>query len=100
LSHFTSPFSDGFFEVRSHELTTWDWLRIVILLLTASWVARITGVSHWCLEKNLFCLFKIPKQEVSLRHFHVYMYYNPNYFIPFIFILSTLVLFLWWFHQV
>jgi hypothetical protein len=24
------------------------WLRTVILLISASWVARITGVSHWC----------------------------------------------------
>jgi hypothetical protein len=26
-------------------------------------------------------LFKIATQEVSLWHFHVYMYYNPNWFI-------------------
>jgi hypothetical protein len=25
----------------------WGWLQIVILLISASWVARITGVSHW-----------------------------------------------------
>jgi hypothetical protein len=45
-------------------------------------------------------LFKIPIQSVSLWHFHAYMYYNPNWFIPFIFLFSTLVPFLWWFHQV
>jgi hypothetical protein len=28
-----------------------------------------------------FCLFKISPQEVSLWHFHVYMYYSPNWFI-------------------
>jgi hypothetical protein len=32
-----------------------------------------------------------------LWHFHVYMYYNPNWFIPSIFLISTLVPFLWWF---
>jgi hypothetical protein len=44
-------------------------------------------------------LFKIATQGVSLRHFHVYMYYNLNWFISPIFLLSTLVPFLWWFQQ-
>jgi hypothetical protein len=30
-----------------------------------------------------------------LWHFHVCMYYNPNWFISFIFLHSTLVSFLW-----
>jgi hypothetical protein len=50
-------------------------------------------------EKWHFCLFKIATQGVSLWHFHIYMYYNPNMFI-FIFLLSTLVHFLWWFQPV
>jgi hypothetical protein len=41
-----------------------------------------------------FWLFKITTQGVSLWHFHVYMYYNPNWFISSIFLLSTLVPFL------
>jgi hypothetical protein len=45
-------------------------------------------------------LFKIVIQGVSLWYFHVYMYYNPNLFISSIFLLSTLVSFLWWFQQV
>jgi uncharacterized membrane protein len=36
-------------------------------------------------------LFKIDIQAVSLSHFHVYKYYNPNLFNPSIFLLSTLV---------
>jgi hypothetical protein len=44
-------------------------------------------------------LFKIATQGVSLWHFHVYIYYNPNWFISTIFLLSTLVPFLWWFQQ-
>jgi hypothetical protein len=44
-------------------------------------------------------LFKIATQRVSMWHFHVYMYYNPNWFISSIFLLSTLVSFLWWFQQ-
>jgi hypothetical protein len=51
------------------------------------------------LKKDIVCLFKIAIQGVSLCYFYVYMYYNPNWFIPFIFLLSTLVPFLW-FQQV
>jgi hypothetical protein len=43
-----------------------------------------------------FCLFKIAILRVSLWHFHVYVYYNPNCFIFSIFLFSTLVPFLWW----
>jgi hypothetical protein len=25
-----------------------DWLQTSILLISASWVTRIIGVSHWC----------------------------------------------------
>jgi hypothetical protein len=47
-------------------------------------------------KKWHFCLFniKIAKQGVSLWHFHVYMYYNPSWFISPIFLHSTLVPFL------
>jgi hypothetical protein len=42
-----------------------------------------------------FCLFKIAIQGDSLWHFHVYMYYNMNWFISSIFLLSPLISFLW-----
>jgi hypothetical protein len=42
LSHSTSPFCDGFFEIGSICL---GWLRTMILLISASQVARITDVS-------------------------------------------------------
>jgi hypothetical protein len=45
-------------------------------------------------------LFKIAVQGFSLWHFHVYMYYDLNWFISFIFLFSTSVFFLWWFQQV
>jgi hypothetical protein len=50
--------------------------------------------------KQHFCLFKIAMQGVLLWHFHGYMCYNPNCFIPSIFLLSASVPFLWWFQQV
>jgi hypothetical protein len=42
-----------FFEVRSCELFPSDWLRTAILLISTSWVARITGMSHWYLTPTL-----------------------------------------------
>jgi hypothetical protein len=47
LRHSTSPiFVMGIFEIGSHELFAQGWLWTAILLISASWVARITGVSH------------------------------------------------------
>jgi hypothetical protein len=45
-------------------------------------------------------MFKIAIQGVLLWHIHVCMYYNLNWFILSIFLLSTLVPFLRWFQQV
>jgi hypothetical protein len=57
-------------------------------------------ICKWKKKENWhFCLFKIATQGVSLWHFHVYMYYNQNWFISSTF-LSTLVSFLQWFQQV
>jgi hypothetical protein len=55
----------------------------------------------WFCKKTkwYFCLFKIAIQRVSLWHFHEYMYYNLNCFNSCIFLLPTLVPFLWWFWQ-
>jgi hypothetical protein len=36
----------GFFEIGSHELFDQGWFQTTILLISASWVARITGMSH------------------------------------------------------
>jgi hypothetical protein len=38
---------EDFFEIRSCKLCL-GWLQISILLISASWVARITGMSHRC----------------------------------------------------
>jgi hypothetical protein len=50
-------------------------------------------------KKWTFSLFMIAIQGVSLWHFHGCMYYNLNWFISCIFLLSILVPFLWWFEQ-
>jgi hypothetical protein len=54
---FTPPalFCDGFFKVRFLQ-TAQGWLWTAMLLISASWVARITRVSHWHLAPVLFAL--------------------------------------------
>jgi hypothetical protein len=48
LSHSTSPFSWWiFFKIQSIKLFCLGWVQTAILLISASWVARITVVSHW-----------------------------------------------------
>jgi hypothetical protein len=76
----------------SHFLSSSCWYQCPqtgpVLLVLQFWKRK----SKWH-----FCLFKIATQGASLWHFHVYMYYNPNWFISSVFLLSTLVLFFWWF---
>jgi hypothetical protein len=45
----TSPalFCDGFFQDGVSWTICLGWLRTMILLISASWVARMIGVSHW-----------------------------------------------------
>jgi hypothetical protein len=47
-------FCDGFFEIGSHKLFSLGWLQTTILMITASWVARITGMNHWYLATHNF----------------------------------------------
>jgi hypothetical protein len=47
-------FYEGFFRDRVSRTVCLGWLLTVILLVSASWVARIIGVSHWCLAKLCF----------------------------------------------
>jgi hypothetical protein len=51
LSHSTSPalVHDEFFQDRVSQTICLGWLWTTILLVSASWVARITGMSQWCL---------------------------------------------------
>jgi hypothetical protein len=66
LSHSTSGFCVCvwwvFFEIGSHKLCAWSWLRTETLLIFACWVARITGVSHQCLVPSSIFVkcFQIP----------------------------------------
>jgi hypothetical protein len=51
-------FFEGFFEIGAHWTICSGWLWTMILLISASWVARITGLSHWHLAGYTFlCAF-------------------------------------------
>jgi hypothetical protein len=45
----SAHFCDGVFWDRVSWTICPCWLQTTILLISVSWVARITGVSHWCL---------------------------------------------------
>jgi hypothetical protein len=49
LSHSTSPICEGFFEIGSHRNIPPCWLQTAIHLISASWEAGISGMSHQCL---------------------------------------------------
>jgi hypothetical protein len=46
LNHSASPFCDRYFQDRFSQTICPSWLRTTILLISASWVAKITGMSH------------------------------------------------------
>jgi hypothetical protein len=45
--HHQSFLNVRYFRGKVSELFAWDWLQIMILLISASRVTRITGMSHW-----------------------------------------------------
>jgi hypothetical protein len=59
LSYSTSPFCVGFFWGRVSWTVCPGWLRTVILLISASWVARITGMSHLTCVLNSFMWIQV-----------------------------------------
>jgi hypothetical protein len=58
-----------------------------------------TPVFHCTKSKIIFCLFKKAIEAVSFWHFHVCVYYNVNWCIPSMFLLSILDSFICWFQK-
>jgi hypothetical protein len=56
LSYSISTFCGGFFRDRVLRTICLGWLQTAILLISASWVTRITGVSHQHPEMVYFLL--------------------------------------------
>jgi hypothetical protein len=55
LSHSTSPFLWTCFQDRvSQTIFLAGWLRAAVLLISASWVAKMTGMSHRCPAQTTF----------------------------------------------
>jgi hypothetical protein len=61
----------GFFQDRFLQTTCLGWLRTMVLLISASWGARITGVSHWCLASLRFWwkLWPVPQGHMLVHFF-------------------------------
>jgi hypothetical protein len=59
-------FCDGFFRDKVSCIIFWDWLQTTVLLIFASLVARITGMSHWHPVSQQF--FKLWGNVVYLFH--------------------------------
>jgi hypothetical protein len=66
LSHFASPSCDGCFWNRVSQTICQGWLQTAILLISASWIARITGMSHWYpAQWHLFIYFIFAVQGLA-----------------------------------
>jgi hypothetical protein len=59
-----SSFCVGYYQGRVSQSICQGWLWTSILLASASWVARITGVSHWH-PITTFCLYTFCPTEVQ-----------------------------------
>jgi hypothetical protein len=89
LSHSSSPFyCDGFFQERISRTICPGWLQTMILLISASWEATITGMSHWHPASTLvldpFCFigsastfwlyFVLPSWISMTNHFDTHLF--------------------------
>jgi hypothetical protein len=54
LSHILSPFCSGYFRAGVWWTICLGWPQIILLLISASQVARLTGMSYWCLDCNFY----------------------------------------------
>jgi hypothetical protein len=64
MSHSTGPFCVEYFCL--------SWLQTVILLISASWVTRITGMSYWW-NLNSCILEHVSGRWSPKGHWHIYM---------------------------
>jgi hypothetical protein len=64
LSHSSSPIFVKGFQNRVSQTICPGWLQTSILLISASWVARITGMRQWRLA---FVIFKFVKKLKNFR---------------------------------
>jgi hypothetical protein len=78
-----------FFEIGSPRLFAWGWLWTMILMISASWVARIIGVSYQCqafyfeitphqLEEKYTTLSHINRTLTSTTHKGFYLWICPK----------------------
>jgi hypothetical protein len=64
-------FYDGFFQDRVSRTICLDWHRTMIFLISASRVARIISMSHWCPAKFLFLYWHFKNHLSSWVYWYV-----------------------------
>jgi hypothetical protein len=68
----------GYFWDRVSQTICQGWLPALVLLISASWGARIIGVSHWCLAQTIF-----------FRFYYLWPYCLSFAFLQFVFYLAV-----------
>jgi hypothetical protein len=71
-----NPFVLGIFKIESHGTVCPGWLRTGMLLISASWVARITGMSHWPPACPSFLMYIFVVQRGFAIVFHLWIYHT------------------------
>jgi hypothetical protein len=75
LSHSASSFCDGYFQDRVLRTICLVWLWATILLISASWVPKITGMSHQRPVTSLFISHLDSAYRLPIWPVHVTCYF-------------------------
>jgi hypothetical protein len=66
------------FKIGSWELFASGWSRTIILLISASWVSKITGVSHRCSARSVFFNLFFKFVIYLTLHLDYHFWYVPS----------------------
>jgi hypothetical protein len=88
-SHSWNNFSRSYFSFIIHEYIVFSLSYTLSLYPPPShyyqWIDRNCFTFLFSIFEKKTCLFKMAPQVLSLWHFHVYMHYNSNWFMPSVF---------------
>jgi hypothetical protein len=73
-----APFCEGFFWDRVSQTFCPGWLWITVLLISASWVARITGMSHQCQNRHFFTMENNHCPRFHWRSYHMHLNHHSR----------------------
>jgi hypothetical protein len=75
LSHFASPFCFGYFQHSISQNICPSWVWIAICLISASWVARVTGMKNWHLAHFTFLVWLLENFKLRGSHLWILLYF-------------------------